>query len=168
MYRHILVPLDGSELAAHILPQVENLATALKSQITLMTVASLLKVWSATESNSTDTDESYSTITEEFSSRMKKAAEENLAKVAAQMKARGLNVNCVYAVGIPAQTIIDYARKHSVDLIAMATHGIGEVARPLGSVAEKVVSHSSTPVLLMRVLEREPIASEEEITIRPD
>jgi hypothetical protein len=40
-----------------------------------------------------------------------------------------------------------------MDLIAMATHGRGEVAWVLGSVAEKVVSHATVPVLLFRSLE---------------
>jgi len=168
MYKHVLVPLDGSELAAKILPQVEYLAKVLQSRITLITVGSLLAVWRTTESCSAETEEPYSAIKEEFSSQMKETAEKNLAEVASQMKARGLNVDYVYTVGIPAQEIIEYAKKHSVDLIAMATHGIGEVAQPLGSVAEKVVSYSSIPVLLMRMIGPEPFLGEEEIIIRPD
>ena len=35
----------------------------------------------------------------------------------------------------------------------MATHGKGEVAWVLGSVAEKVVSHATVPILLVRVME---------------
>lgn len=154
MYKHILVPLDGSELAAQILPQVEDLAKALKSEITLITVGSLPAVWAATEF--------YSRITEEFSAQMKKDAEKNLAEVASKMKAKGLSVNCVYTAGVPAHAIIAYADEHGVDLIAMATHGRGEVAWVLGSVAEKVVSHSSVPMLLMRVLKPKPLVSKGE------
>jgi hypothetical protein len=40
-----------------------------------------------------------------------------------------------------------------MDLITMATHGSGEVAWLLGSIARKVVTHASKPVLLFRVLE---------------
>jgi len=43
-----------------------------------------------------------------------------------------------------------------MDLIAMATHGTGEVAWVLGSTAEKVVSHATVPVLLFRVIEFKP------------
>jgi len=40
-----------------------------------------------------------------------------------------------------------------MDLIAMATHGRGEIAWVLGSVAEKVATNATVPVLLHRVLE---------------
>jgi nucleotide-binding universal stress UspA family protein len=47
--------------------------------------------------------------------------------------------------------ILDYARENPIDLIAMATHGRGGVARMLlGSVADKVVRHSPVPVLTTR------------------
>jgi nucleotide-binding universal stress UspA family protein len=43
MFKKILVPLDGSDLAATILPQVEDLAKAMQAQVTLMTVEPLAK-----------------------------------------------------------------------------------------------------------------------------
>jgi nucleotide-binding universal stress UspA family protein len=43
-----------------------------------------------------------------------------------------------------------------MDLIAMATHGRGEVAWVLGSTAEKVVSHATVPVLLYRIIKTGP------------
>ena len=48
MYGKILVPLDGSDLAAQILPQVEELAKAFKSEITLITVGFLITLYSTT------------------------------------------------------------------------------------------------------------------------
>jgi len=63
-------------------------------------------------------------------------------------------VACVQ--GTPAHEIINYANQDGLDLIAMATHGRGEVAWVLGSVAEKVVSHATVPVLLFRVLGIKP------------
>jgi hypothetical protein len=44
----------------------------------------------------------------------------------------------------------------------MATHGKGEVAWVLGSVAEKVVTHATVPVLLFRVMEAKPLYTKEE------
>jgi nucleotide-binding universal stress UspA family protein len=58
--------------------------------------------------------------------------------------------------GSPAREIIAYAEQNGMDLIAIATHGKGEVAWVLGSVAEKVVTHATVPVLLLRVLELKP------------
>jgi nucleotide-binding universal stress UspA family protein len=47
MFKKILVPLDGSDLAAKILPQVEELAKNFKSEITLMTVGNLFPEYQA-------------------------------------------------------------------------------------------------------------------------
>jgi hypothetical protein len=49
----------------------------------------------------------------------------------------------------------------------MATHGRGEVAWMLGSVAEKIVSHATVPVLLMRVLEAQPLMDKSEFLSGP-
>jgi nucleotide-binding universal stress UspA family protein len=55
-----------------------------------------------------------------------------------------------------AETIVDYARHHSIDLIVMGTHGRAAVAHLLmGSVAERVVRTASCPVLTVRHPERE-------------
>lgn len=46
----------------------------------------------------------------------------------------------------PAAAIVEYARKHAVDLIIVGTHGRGAVARVfLGSVAERVVRSAPCP-----------------------
>jgi nucleotide-binding universal stress UspA family protein len=52
---------------------------------------------------------------------------------------------------LPVIAILEYARVHAVDLIALATHGHGGVARwLLGGVADKVVRGATLPVLLYR------------------
>jgi nucleotide-binding universal stress UspA family protein len=154
MYSKILVPLDGSGLAAQILPQVEELAKTFNSKITLMTVGKPLPESTAAELSDKDT--------RQISARMKADAEKNLSAHTSAMKAKGLNVNSVYAEGVPALEIISYASKKGYDLIAMATHGRGEIAWVLGSVAEKVVSHATVPVLLLRVLPvKQPVSKKD-------
>jgi nucleotide-binding universal stress UspA family protein len=88
---------------------------------------------------------------------LKRASEKNLKEAANELKEKGLKASWVYQTGIPAQEIVQYAAKAPCDLIAMATHGSGEAAWVLGSVAEKVASHATVPVLLMRVIEAQPI-----------
>jgi nucleotide-binding universal stress UspA family protein len=149
MFRKILVPLDGSDLAAKILPQVEDLANAFNAEITLLTVGSLATVLIAAEFAYKDPSE--------FTAKMKEGAEKDLEVEANRLRARGLKVNIAYTEGLPAREIIAYAKEKGCDLIAMATHGRGEIAWVLGSVAEKVVSHATVPVLMMRVLTAEPI-----------
>lgn len=60
-----------------------------------------------------------------------------------------------------ANGIVDYARKHAIDLIIVGTHGRGAVGHLLvGSVAERVVRTAPCPVLTVRAHERDFIAPE--------
>jgi nucleotide-binding universal stress UspA family protein len=145
MFNKILVPLDGSELAAKVLPKVVEMAKTFKSQVTLMHVCYTPAIGETTPGT------------------MKAAAAHEqkwcaafLGKVAADLKAQGLDVSTLCVEGVPAREIIAYADKNNMDLITMATHGTGEVAWVLGSTAEKVVTHATVPVLLFRVIEFKP------------
>ncbi len=144
MFKKILVPLDGSDLAAKILPQVEDLARTMQAQVTLITVASM---YSGFESEFVP--EGYG----DFFVQMKTQAEKYLSETGGRLQDNGVTTEWVYKEGgTPAREIITYAEAHSFDLIAMATHGKGEVAWVIGSIAEKVVTHATVPVLLLRVL----------------
>lgn len=60
-------------------------------------------------------------------------------------------VNAVVELGHPAETIIDYAGRHEVDLIVVPTHGRTGMDRFfVGSVAERVVRRAPCPVLVLR------------------
>ncbi len=155
MFKNILVPLDGSELAASILPQVEDLAKSEKSQITLMTVGNVPSVFFM--------DEADTAIIDATLDRLKNSAIKYLAATAKALAAKGLKVTWVYREGAPAREIIHYADKSCCDLIAMATHGRGEIAWVLGSVAEHVASHATVPVLLMRVIKGRPLLDKQEL-----
>jgi nucleotide-binding universal stress UspA family protein len=139
MFKKILVPLDGSELAAKILPQVVELAKCHGAAVVL---ANVYTDWGAPTS-----DEVKKVIEIEVNN-----CTSILAAAAKELQASGLTVTTQCLTGEAATQIIDYADKNGLDLIAMATHGMGEVAWVLGSVAEKVVSHATVPVLLFRVL----------------
>ena len=76
-----------------------------------------------------------------------------LEATTAALQAKGLKATWAYKQGAPAQEIINYAVEHQIDLIAMASHGAGEIAWLLGSVAQRVVSHAPVPVLLIRVMQ---------------
>ncbi|MBI4795397.1 MAG: universal stress protein, partial [Deltaproteobacteria bacterium] len=143
--------LDGSELAAKVLPYVIDLAKTHDSQITL------LYVFYAGVS------ETFPNWIEEALEKEKKSCELSLAKAAKDLEAQGVKevkVECLE--GSPAREIITYAKDNGMDLIAMATHGKGEVAWVLGSVAEKVVSHATVPVLLFRVIFPKPLQTKED------
>lgn len=151
MFKKILVPLDGSELAAKVLPEVIDLAKAHQSQVTLIYVYPTEFVGEATPQ-----------VIKEALAQEVKSCELFLGQAAAALEDQGVKAAAACVEGSPAREIIAYAAKHGFDLIAMATHGKGEVAWVLGSVAEKVVSHATVPVLLFRVMEIKPPYSKEE------
>lgn len=159
MFKKILVPLDGSSLATKILPQVEDLAKSEKSQITLLTVGQTSSIALIAEAPPSLIEETLATI--------KRSAEKHLTEVGDALKAKGLRVNWVYREGLPAREIIRYADEARFDLIAMATHGRGEIAWVLGSVAEQVVSHATVPVLLWRVIKAHPLVEKEQLLSEP-
>jgi nucleotide-binding universal stress UspA family protein len=75
-----------------------------------------------------------------------------MAELARQVADRdGVKVNATTVVaGHVGNAIIDFARGHAVDLIAMATHGRGASRLIFGSVADKVIRASGLPMLLQR------------------
>jgi nucleotide-binding universal stress UspA family protein len=140
VFNKILVPLDGSELAGKVIPQAEDLAKSFNAQLVLLTVGSAEIGESAQEA-----------FKSEAVARLPEAR--YLAATTAALQAKGLKATWAYKQGAPAQGIIDYAIEHQIDLIAMASHGAGEIAWLLGSVAHRVVSHAPVPVLLIRVMQ---------------
>ena len=135
MFKKILVPLDGSELAASILPQVGELAQKFQAELTFIHVG---RGEAGEEAGSHETCQAY------------------LGLLGKELQKQGLKVRVVCVTGNPVREIIRYANEHQMDLIAIATHGSGEVAWLLGSVAHKVITRSAVPVMLFRVLKIEP------------
>jgi nucleotide-binding universal stress UspA family protein len=147
MFKKILVPLDSSELAAKILPQVIELAKHVGARVTLLSVGS---------SNICASGEAPAAGGKEAAACPEFPIAGYLEKTAGTLRAQGLEVDWVYKQGDPAKEIVAYAAENPVDLIALASHGGGEIAWVLGSVAKKIIAHSPAPVLLMRVTEAEP------------
>jgi nucleotide-binding universal stress UspA family protein len=149
MYAHILVPLDGSDLAEVALAHAEGLARKLGSRLLLVRVDNLPATLMAEvapmggpmppelieDALQAETDES----------------KDYLSKTAQRLKDDGLPVEWEVVEGDPARAIIDAAHARGADLIAMATHGHSGLRRMvLGSVADSVLRGSHLPVLLVR------------------
>ena len=78
----------------------------------------------------------------------RRQAESELAELKARLAQQGVKLQTLLETGVPAQAIVDAARRHSVELIVMATHGRTGLSHLLmGSVAEKVVRTAACPVL---------------------
>lgn len=145
MFKKILVPLDGSELAAKILPRVEELAKTYQAQVTLITIGHF--------SRSVGVLDSTSEVINEAATYEKKISERYLKKIVNALQENGLKADWVYAEGVPAETIVAYADRQNMDLIAIASNGKAGEAWVLGSVAEKVASLATVPVLLLGVMD---------------
>jgi nucleotide-binding universal stress UspA family protein len=141
MYKKMLVPLDGSELAECVLPHVKAIATG--CGVRKLMLLRVVEPLPAGIPPAVDF--------EVFQKAGVKTAEKYLAKIKAQLSKEGVNVEAKVLTGRPAETITDFAQREKVDLIALATHGRSGISRwVFGSVADKLVRSSSAPVLLIR------------------
>ncbi|HVP77758.1 MAG TPA: universal stress protein [Thermodesulfobacteriota bacterium] len=142
MYKKILVPLDGSELAKTALDQAEKLAKTFDAEIALFQVVPFMPIYGSPELVTP-------LIVDE---KQKDAVEKYLADLAEELKKRGFRVTTAVRTGQQvAAEIIDFAKEAGVDLIVMCTHGRSGISRwVLGSIAHKVLIRAETPILLLR------------------
>lgn len=137
MYKKILVPLDGSELAQQILPYVRSFAQAAQSTVELLRVNDL---------------DSMTPYAPPFQGA------EYLGEVAKKYFSPETKVEQTVELGAPAMVILDRAGGDPTCLIAMATHGMSGMRRWLmGSVAAKVAQAAMSPLLLIRPGDRDAI-----------
>ena len=141
----VLVPLDGSELSAAILPVVERLAGPLDLSIVLLHVVEPLSPSAMAE---------VATRLEEMTALREADAEGYLSKVANDLQAKGLRVRHEVRVGPAVDVIQEFAQEEKIGLIAMTTHGRTGLGRLFfGSVAERVVRAATVPVFLWKARE---------------
>lgn len=158
MFTKILVPLDGSEIAATVLPRVIEIAMSFKSKVTLFHVCYSgvgPMVGQATPG-----------VMKSAEAQEQKFCNTFLAKSGQDLKNIGLDADWVCQDGDPAREIIAFAQDKGYDLIVMGTHGAGEVVWYMGGVANKVSSHATVPVLLLRTVEfKAPLLKEIYFTV---
>lgn len=144
MFQRILVPLDGSSRAERAIPVAAHLAQATGRSITLLrvvthphdAVAYLLqppeKADAALEAQHAE-------------------AVGYLSRLSGSHELAGVETTMNVADSNPAQTILSAVQLQRMDSIVMCNHGTAGFMRwTLGSVAQKVVRHSTVPVLLLR------------------
>ncbi len=141
MYRKMLVPLDGSELAECVLPHARAIARgcAVKEIVLLRVV----------EPPPTMGAEGIDVVALQQADQ--EAAGTYLARIESELNAEGFRVSSHVLAGRAAEAIGEFVHNNEVDLIALATHGRSGIGRLVfGSVADRVVRSASVPVLLVR------------------
>jgi nucleotide-binding universal stress UspA family protein len=148
MYKKILVPLDGSELAECTLSYVKNMVkNGFAKEVTILNVfkVDIIPPWV----------EQYGPDQQDLNKRIRETAAKSsanyLANVESRLDSEGIKAKKVSLEGNrPADTISDYARKNGMDLIVIATHGYTGLKKlMLGSVALGVLHEAYAPVLLI-------------------
>ncbi|GBD11352.1 TRAP-T-associated universal stress protein TeaD [bacterium HR23] len=136
-YQHILVPLDGSEVAAQAIPHAVALAKAFQAEITLFHVVPREGIPSRPLTQKER--EAFAQI------------DAYLQKIKAELEGEGIETHWAVTAGEPAAEIVRYAYTHNVDAVVMSTHGKGGAFQRLyGSVADAVLSRLTIPVVLIR------------------
>lgn len=140
MFKHILIPLDGSKLAEAAIPVAASLAKALNAPVTLLHIIEQ-------DAPQEVHKDHHITKADEASGYL-----EELARRAFPV---GAKVNWhvhTAAVKDVAASIVEHAMtEFRPDLIVMCTHGNSGVRELLfGSIAQQVVAHGKTPLLLIK------------------
>ena len=147
MYKKIMVPLDGSELAECVLPHAENFIKAFPERNAVF----VRVVEPVTMSMAGETYTRKEVNLEEQESERKSAALDYLTNVIQGIKADGAKLDSEVIVGRVADSLAHFAENNGVDLVLIATHGRSGVSRWVrGSVADKVLRSSYVPVLMVR------------------
>ena len=149
MYQTILVPLDGSKRAEAILPHVEELACRYNAKIILLQVVHPYSM-------SSDFEFVDMNLYAKELKRQKKEAERYLEGIKEKLQDKAIGVKNLILFGPVVQAILDTAASENADLIAMASHGRGGLARAFyGSVAVGVLHRVDRPLLIIRAKGKE-------------
>lgn len=145
MFKHLLLPTDGSELSETAIQKSLQFAKAIGAKVTGLTVVPEYHVFTYQSEMLSDTATNYANYCTD-------QARQSLAVIEAAAKEAGVEYEGMYATSDhPYEKIIAAANEKGCDLIAMASHGRrGLQALLIGSEAQKVLTHSKIPVLIFR------------------
>lgn len=144
MFKKILLPTDGSDLSAKAIAGGLEFAKALNAGVVGLTIVEPYSYSNLSEYRPETLDD--------YEQRMMKVAAERLGKVADAAAKAGVPVETMTAQSFsPYEAIIDTAKAKGCDVIFMSSHGRkGLSAVLLGSETQKVLTHSTIPVMVYR------------------
>jgi nucleotide-binding universal stress UspA family protein len=150
----IVVPLDGSPLAESVLPHVQALAQQVGNDTLNVVLVRVCEPPPMPAIPGAEIPFDWKQLMDENWAACKKITKEYLSGVETHLKQTGLQVRSEAIEQMKfsvAEEIVEYANKIPFSLIVMATHGRSGVSRwAYGSVAHKVLTGSSSPILMVR------------------
>ncbi len=155
VFSNILVPLDGSDLGERALRNAESLARIHNASIYLIHVVPSQPELEGAKRGliaaiSAQAAEHQQREAHHLREDRIAGGKEYLEQLAARLRDAGLKVDTAIVEGAVADRILEYAKDHNVDLVAMSTQGYGGIKRRLlGSVTDRVIRSSETPVLVL-------------------
>jgi nucleotide-binding universal stress UspA family protein len=153
MFKRIMLPLDGSEVAEITLPYSEELARELGSELILFHVRG-------------PEHEYYERMHQMYLDRLAETSELNIRKD--QPMGKDVRVTTLVESGEPHENICNFVEKNGIDLIIMASVSAAgiKVAKTLGSVADHVCRTVPIPVMLIRPQDIQRIESKKRLINR--
>ncbi len=147
-FAKVIVTLDGSDFSERILPFAKLLAGNINGEIILLMVPEV-------------PEPAMFGAMQDAVIELRREAETDawryLKGIANQLDQEGVSVRPVVTGSRPARTIVEVAEQENADLVMLATHGRGGLDRLfVGSVADRVVHHTTCPVFLVPVREKRP------------
>jgi nucleotide-binding universal stress UspA family protein len=143
--KRILVPLDGSPLAEFALNEVGETAQLTDSSVIVLHVVPTIE-------DVIDAGGEAFTIDQQWE-RRKASALDYLKSISQRPEWQRVKNEIAVEMGRPAEVILDFAQKQSIDRIVMTTHGRTGISRwgwSFGSVAQKVLQAADRTVVVVR------------------
>ncbi len=147
MFKHILIPTDGSPLAAKAVKAGVALAKEIGAKVTGYYALEAFPQLHYGDSHIVDRGR----VTE-YEQSAREAGKKHLAKIQEGAQKAGVVFTALMSkAATPYSGIVEAAKKQKCDVIFMASHGRGRLSSlVLGSVTQKVLAHSKIPVLVYR------------------
>lgn len=147
MIHHILVPLDGSELAECVLPHLTAIAPVTGARVTLINVL-----------ERTPSRNGNASLIDPLGWYMQKQESQSyLDRIAQKLQKSDLQVEQAILEGNPAEALIEFARNNAVDLLVLSTHGRTGISEwNVSSVVQKILLRSYKSILLVRAYTSRP------------
>jgi nucleotide-binding universal stress UspA family protein len=146
MFKHILVPTDGSELAKAAIRKAIRLARTLGAQVTQVIIDEPFQIIAVDDPLiDLHTQEQYLEATRKRAEAVLRSGEEHAQSEGVKISSLHIYNPVIY------QGITETAKKNGCDLIFMGSHGRrGIAALVLGSTTHKVLTHTTLPVMVWR------------------